>query len=350
MLLFLIVILTAISIALRITIGSLEVAFYIAERANSIRKSTEDVVLSASKHVGRKTYKTVKGSKFVIDTGFVVINTVSHALKPAVKLTLKTTLRVTKFIVTSLRNAFILLEGLFLVLDLVIFIILVVSTAGYLVLFCNVDDAGNIVFNDELVLESYIGTSSNDSNEEIISSNSNFIKYELSNEEIRKISNLCYQEQSSVAGAAAEASLMCNLFESSRGVNYSSVYDYVRNSGWFARAPHYMDNGHCSEEIVSVVANVINQGYRVLPKYVDEHDCFSDIVSATNEGKSINSKNRNEYKKNITKMSNRYGSNYTFYCFPDKISDPFGYTSEDLRLEYGDACYTLEEARNGSSN
>lgn len=347
MLLFVIVILTVASMALRIAIGSLDVAFYVAEKANNIRKTSEGLAVSASRHVGTKTYKTVKGTKVAVDTGFAVVGKIANTAKPVVKMAMRSTLKILKFITSSLRNVFIALEGLFLILDVVVFVVLLVASAGFISLYSTTDENGNIVLNSELALVQYDGNSSSESVE---GSSPNFKKYDLSTEEVKKIANLCYQEQGSEKGAAAEASLMCNLYESSRGSSYDSVYDYVRNSGWFANAAKHMDNGNAPDGVVSIVSNVIVKGFRTLPAYVDEHDCLSDISKATNNGKTINVNNRSSYKQHTTEISNKYGSNYTFYCFPDTNSDPFGYTSKEERERLGDNCYSFEEAKNGKAN
>ena len=102
-----------------------------------------------------------------------------------------------------------------------------------------------------------------------------------------------------------------------------------------------MDNqSKLKTSVLNAVRTVLVEGKRTLPGYVNEHDCFSDITSATNYGKAINVKDRNAYVKNVTIMKNRYGSTYTFYSFPSSISDPFGYISEAKRKEIGDFCYT----------
>lgn len=349
LILYLIILLSIASFALRASISSIEVAYYVAKRANEIRLKSEKAVI-ATGTVNKNIYRATK----IVDAGFTVIGGAAKIAKPAILLSTRATLRVLKFIVTALRNAFIALEGLVLILDIVIFLILVAASAGFLVLYGTTDDNGNIVLNSEMVLSGSSTAGSNTSSEEeeddsSSNSNADFPKYNLSNEELRKLANLCYQEQGSEAGSAAEASLMCNLYESSRGSGYSSVYDYARNSGWFARAGYHMDNGNAPEVVVTIVTNVIKGGYRTLPKYVDEHDCFSDISSATNDGKAINVSDKSQYKKNVTILHNVYGSTYTFYCFPDSISDPFGYTSEDLRSQVGDACYTFEEAKRGGN-
>lgn len=340
---------TVASISLRITIGGLEVAFYVAERANNIRKAAMSDADSISRHTGSKEKDNGDGTRSVLDKGFAVVGKATRVAKPFVKLAMKSTLKLIRFIVVVLRNAFVALEGAFLVIDIVIFVVILVASAGYIALFCKTDENGNLIINDELVLESYNsnGTSSNDGES---STETIFEKYNLSNDEIEKLARLCYKEQASEAGAAAEASLMCNLFESSRGNGYDSVYDYVRNSGWFANASKHMDTGTCPDNIVTIVANVIKKGIRTLPGYIDEHDCLSDITSATNNNGAITVSDKSKYKKHETQITNRYGANYTFYCFPDDISDPFGYTSEDVRKDKGETFYSLEEAKAGKLN
>lgn len=351
MFLLMIIILTIASIALRITIGGLEIAFYVSDRANNIRKASKSFAENNSRELGsgKKVVVNSDGNNSIINKGFKFAGKAKNVLKPIAQVAMKSTLKLIRFIVVILRDAFIALEGTFLVIDLIIFIVILVASAGYIALFCKTDENGNLALNDELVLATYNSSEStagsNDYSTETV-----FEKYNLSNDEIEKLARLCYKEQASEAGAAAEASLMCNLFESSRGTGYNSVYDYARNSGWFANAKKHMDTGSCPDNIVTLVANVIKKGIRTLPGYVDEHDCFSDIVSAINNNGAFTVSDRSRYKKNETRLSNRYGANYTFYCFPDSISDPFGYTSEDTRRERGETCYSLEEAKAGILN
>ena len=175
-----------------------------------------------------------------------------------------------------------------------------------------------------------------------------FTKYNLSESQLKKIANLCYQEQGTVKGAAAEASLMCNLFEkqgSRFGSGADGLYNYVRNSGWFAHAARFMDGGTSSNEIVEAVRNVIVNGYRTLPVYVDNHDCFSDIRSVSNNGSSFTVSDRSSYQKDVTVIKSVYGATSTFYSFPDTNSDPFSYTSKTG----SDECYSIDGTLNGSS-
>lgn len=147
-------------------------------------------------------------------------------------------------------------------------------------------------------------------------------KYQLTDDELKGIANLCYQEQGSVLGAKAEASLMANRYEMLIDKSkYSGLYDYIRTCGWWAYAPKHMDNGSSPNSVVEGVKDVLCNGNRTLPSHVDEHDCLSDL-------KSISTGNlweKDNYIKDVTIIKNVYGSTYTFYCFPDSNSDPFGY-------------------------
>ena len=347
--LFAIVLLTVVSISLRISILGLEATVFVINRADDIRKVGETALVQSTRLKGKKTYRVARTAQFGVDTvvgaGRFIINTGKKAAIFAVKQTLK----LVRFIVARLRDLLLALETLVLVLDIVVFLILVSASAGYMVLYCTTNEDGQLVYNEDVLAG--LGVSSSTSEElgsesaSGATNSGNFTKYDLSTEELQKLARLCYQEQGSVEGAAAEASLMCNLYESSRGERYSSVYDYARNSGWFANAASHMDTGTASDDIVKVVTAVIKDGKRVLPKYVDEHDCISDIASATNNGTAITKSNRGDYQQHITKINNVYGSSYTFYCFPTSTSDPFGYTSEALRQQYGDDCYSIESLK-----
>jgi len=145
--------------------------------------------------------------------------------------------------------------------------------------------------------------------------------YTLPDDQLLAVARLCQQEQGTAKGAAAEASLACNLYEKNSS-KYSSVYDYMRNSGWFANAAYFMDYGPCRGDVLAAVSDVL-AGNRTLPEYVDEHDCFSDIESISTGSKT----NRSDYIPDVTIIKNVYGAVYTFYCFSDEWADPFGYTS-----------------------
>ena len=167
-----------------------------------------------------------------------------------------------------------------------------------------------------------------------------FKKYELSDDKILKITRLCIQEQSTLKGIKAEASLAANILETNTYYIKkfgNDIYSFMRYSGWFSNASYYMDNGEATKEQIEAINDVLVFANRTLPQYVDEHDCFSDIVSVSNYGKPFNKYDRNKYVKDVTVITNKYGSIYTFYCFPDVKADPFGYIHKPKSsIEYND--------------
>ena len=85
-----------------------------------------------------------------------------------------------------------------------------------------------------------------------------------------------------------------------------------------------MDNGSVSEGVLAGVKDALVNGNRTLPLFVDEHDCFGDIESIS----TGSVRDRSAYVQGKTVVKNTYGSTWTFWCFPDGHSDPFGYTAE----------------------
>lgn len=154
-----------------------------------------------------------------------------------------------------------------------------------------------------------------------------FRKYDLTDKELKGLANLAKQEQGSIDGACAELSLMANLFE--KQSTYKTLYEYARNSGWFARAAYFMDNGSANVTYRQYADYVLRRGLRTLPPHIDEHDCLSDIRSIS----SGDVRDKSAYKRGQTVIKNAYGSTYTFYCFPAAGADPFGYTHPEGAYE-----------------
>ena len=161
-----------------------------------------------------------------------------------------------------------------------------------------------------------------------------FKKYTLTETQLQKLANLCVQEQgTNVNGVKAEASFMANLLETNKsrqekyGTNGAGLYKWVREGGWFYRSAYFMDGSKVGKKYVDAVRDVLVNGNRTLPQYIDEHDCFSDI-SYVSTGAI---RDRSCYIKDETIIKNKMGSTYTFYCFPSSGSDPFGYTDNAYR-------------------
>lgn len=145
----------------------------------------------------------------------------------------------------------------------------------------------------------------------------------MKDNDIWKLARLCRQEQGTIAGIKAEMSLILNRFNAYS--KYDDLIEYVIKSEWWSRAEYWMNNGYATQEDFEAVKECI-EGKTTLPYYIDEHDCFLDIKRIITDGKEGNKRVRSDYVKDKTIIENDYGSKYTFYCFPDKYSDPFGYT------------------------
>lgn len=177
-----------------------------------------------------------------------------------------------------------------------------------------------------------------DSGKQVYPKETAFTKYDLTDEQLLKIARLCQQEQGTVTGAKAEASLMANQLETSAsrrnkyGTGADGLYNWVRNGGWFAKAVHWMDNGKVSDAVLAGVRDVLVNGNRTLPQFVDEHDCLSDIKAISTGSVT----NRGDYVQGKTVVKNTYGSTWTFWCFPDGTSDPFGYTAAAYKAANGE--------------
>ena len=158
-----------------------------------------------------------------------------------------------------------------------------------------------------------------------------FKKYELSENKLIQIARLCVQEQGCIPGVRAEASQAANLLETNatyRKKYGSDIYSFMRNSGWYYKAAYYMDNGSASGVAIQAVREVLCEGDRVFPQYVDEHDCISDIDYIKVNGEKVSKTDKSNYKQGLTIIKNKMGSIYTFWSFPAPGCDPFGYTQE----------------------
>lgn len=159
-------------------------------------------------------------------------------------------------------------------------------------------------------------------------------KYNLSDKEITNIAKVCQKEQGTAKGAAAEAELMINKYIIAE--YNGSLYEYLFHSSarkWW----HPIKSGGYSSvklksDVKEAVRKVVNEGYRTMPFYINEHDYHGDISKIVTNGKTLRGtsaiKNHSNYVKDSTVIYNKMGSVYTFYTFPDEKSDPFGYTAK----------------------
>lgn len=159
-------------------------------------------------------------------------------------------------------------------------------------------------------------------------------KYDLTDAQIKRIAALCVHEQGNVeAGVKAEATLVANRFEFvGSGSTGDDLYNFLylsKNSSWWAADSRSASSSTSKQQ--DWVRDVLVNGNRNLPLYIDEHDYLGDISSVTNDGSSFRIYNRSGYQKDKTIIKNKMGSTYTFYEFPCSSCDPFGYTAESKK-------------------
>lgn len=171
-------------------------------------------------------------------------------------------------------------------------------------------------------------------------------KYNLTDTQIRHISIICFRESGNITvGVKAVASQMCNYYEKWQRKNFSNLYECVFGSGWYwSRSKNekwVKDHPEVPQAVVDAVKDVIVNGNRTLPEYVDEYDCLQDIAIIINDGVAHSDKayilNRKNYHKDKTVIRNIYaedaGDQYTFWCFPDGAEghcDAFGYINKTV--------------------
>jgi len=180
-----------------------------------------------------------------------------------------------------------------------------------------------------------------------------FPKYKLTDKQIRGIANIVQHEQDTIEGRFAEASQIANRTDI-KGDSYATPENAVKTvtSGWYAKGKARYEAGTNNLECINIVKKVFCDGYRTLPRYIDEHDYMGDISSVKNGVVNVIS-DKSKWKQFKTVIKNKMGSTYTFYSFPGGYKtgvDPFGYTSKKYREKWGDFCYTVGQALSGKSN
>ena len=151
-------------------------------------------------------------------------------------------------------------------------------------------------------------------------------------------------EQGTLEGAAAELSLLLNLYErrhpDAGDVSIQEVAKWATECGWFAHASRRWE-GTALPEYVAIAKSVLG-GNRVLPPNIVEHDCREDLAYIETNGVRYSPYEKDKYVSGVTvcyqapvhehngrKFGFRKPSHWVFYSFPAERSDPFGYLCDD---------------------
>ena len=112
---------------------------------------------------------------------------------------------------------------------------------------------------------------------------------------------------------------MANLYEENKN-HFSSVTDYVQNSGWFA---YGSTSGYSypGDSYVAAAREVLNEGKRYLAPNVVEHDYLGDLIYCS----TGDIDDKSSYIPGQTVLENQWGARYVFVGFAPNGGDPFGY-------------------------
>ena len=151
-------------------------------------------------------------------------------------------------------------------------------------------------------------------------------------------------EQGSLEGAAAELSLLLNLFErhhpDANDVSLQEVAKWATECGWFAHASRRWEKPGAPEYIA--VAKSVMGGNRVLPPNIVEHDCREDLAYIETNGVKYSPYENDKYVSGVTvcyqapvhehngrNFGFRRPTHWVFYSFPAAKSDPFGFLCDE---------------------
>lgn len=138
-------------------------------------------------------------------------------------------------------------------------------------------------------------------------------KYNLTEDEIIQLSRMVYGEYSADEnGMRAVASHMANLYEIRQYLGYGkgkSLFTYITTCGWYATAKIRHSSKYDNSLAREVTEDVLVNGNRSLPPYVDEFDMFpGDVLYAS----SIN--DYKSYQPWVTKIRGRWDGSGVYYC------------------------------------
>lgn len=138
-------------------------------------------------------------------------------------------------------------------------------------------------------------------------------KYNLSEDEITQLSRMVYGEYGADEnGMRAVASHMANLYEIRQWMGYGkgkSLANYITTCGWYATARIRYSSKYDNATARKVVKDVLVDGNRSLPPYIDEFDMFpGDVLGAS----SVN--DYKNYTPGVTQIRGRWDGRGTYYC------------------------------------
>ena len=320
MILFAVCFLTLVSISLRFIIFGVDLSYVITDR------------------VQRAVIRTGRVDTLPKKVAMGALHSSLWAVKQTVRTVTSLGLKILRFVIARLRDLLLIMSTFVLILDVVIFLIIVLAAGGYIAVLSSESSGASMNFVS--------GSTAPDDGAGV--RDLNFTKYSLSSNDIERVARLCYSLDDSEEGYLCVASVLCNRYELT-GEDYDSLIDYIESSNYVPNAKDIMDSGTTvPDDVLSAITNVINDGFRTIPGYIDVFNKFEDIVSIENVDGTNDKNDKSVYRKHATQVLDAYGITYTFYSFIGNADGYcIGYSNSDSRSEIGDDCYSVEEAITG---
>jgi len=139
MLIALIIFLTLLELALKLSLVGIELSYQVGKRVADIKSRLDVEVAEASKSILSKTDKDttiVENSVDTIAKASVTINnaakTTMEVIMPIAKVSTKATILALKFVISCIRNLLLIFSIGYIVLEIVVFVLLTVVSYSYL--------------------------------------------------------------------------------------------------------------------------------------------------------------------------------------------------------------------------
>lgn len=324
MIICLIILLFVAEIAIQITIGGLDVALFVAKRADDARMVVSSAITHQTKRIGKKTHLAANTVNSLVNTATLTLRTAATVVKPVVQLGLRGVLLFFKIVCSLLRKLLTALSTTVLVIDIVIALIVIAAGAWFIVDYTNTDEEGEVVISEEAYPNS---------NGTILD-----ISYSYSEEDVLSIVELYKGYSDNLGDVALDISLMCNIYEQSLGT-YASLSECVEVNSNFVNIPSTSEVLIESERLSVLVRSILIENKRALPVYVTEVVSVSNIESASNNEIQVGSEG---YHRNVTECKISDGNTFIFYRFSEDLERMYCYMGKISQEEINKGCYGLE--------
>ena len=138
-------------------------------------------------------------------------------------------------------------------------------------------------------------------------------KYNLTNSEIIQLARMVKGEYGTdIDGMKAVASHMANLYELRKHYGYTNgknIHKYITTCGWYATDDNIYNSNYDSALAQQAVKDVLVNGNRTLPLYIDEFDMYPGDILGNPSMEDYRS-----YRPGVTMIRGRWGGEGKYFC------------------------------------